>query len=180
MAYAQTKCYNLEMKDIPGFEGLYAITKSGNVWSYPKKYGKYVSTGKFIKSNVNPKDGYTYIILYKDKKPNTRKIHRLVAITYILNIENKKEVNHKNGIKTDNNVINLEWCTRQENATHASKNNLLKKNTNHWNCRLSDYQISKIRKIALTKKYSQRKIGELFGVNQSTIWKIIHNQRRII
>ena len=180
--------YNLFMKNIKGFEGLYAITNDGKVWAFPRfrhhksKKGlnfDVLYKGKWLANKINKRDGYVYIILSnKENKAITRKVHRLVALTYIPNYKNLREVNHINGIKTDNRVENLEWCSRQENATHASKNNLMLKGENHPNCTLSDIQISEIRKIALEKKFSQSKIGKIFGVNQSTIWKIIHNQRR--
>ena len=66
-------------------------------------------------------DGYENIFLFKNGKRFTRKVHRLVAQTFIPNLNNKLEVNHINGIKTDNNMENLEWCTRSENEKHAHK-----------------------------------------------------------
>ena len=94
------------MKDIPGYEGLYAITSCGKVWSYRRKI--------FLKPSLNQK-GYAYVSLSKDGKSKTCRIHRLVAEAFIPNPENKPEVNHINEVKTDNYVSNLEWATRIEN-----------------------------------------------------------------
>lgn len=170
-----------ELKDIKGFEGLYAITKNGQVWSYPRKYGKYISKGRFIKSKINKRDGYVYIILTKPiKKQFSFKLHRLVALTYVSNPKNKREVNHINGIKTDNSVENLEWNTRQENATHAT--DILDRWSGEKNPMyiLTDKEIKEIRKLASEKKYSQNQMGKMFGISQTQIFRIIHNQRRKI
>ena len=94
------------------------------VWCCTTHKMRYVTPRTF---NSN---GYLKVNL-RQRTLNRKHIHRLVAELFIPNPENKKEVNHKNAIKTDNRVSNLEWCTRQENATHAKEmglyNNVIRK-----------------------------------------------------
>ena len=75
-------------------------------------------------THVN-KQGYMVTYLRAGDKPTTFQVHRLIAQTFIPNPENKPQVNHINGLKNDNRVENLEWCTLQENITHAKQNGLL-------------------------------------------------------
>ena len=86
------------MKDIPGWEGLYACTTNGDIWSY--------RSDKFLSPTKN-KRGYLHVGLSKDGKRYDYRINRLVAITFLDNPNNLPQVNHKNGIKTDNRVENL-------------------------------------------------------------------------
>ena len=103
----------MNQKDIPGFEGLYAVTDDGRVWSYRRKI--------FLKPGLD-RYGYQIVNLYKDKKGKTTLVHQLVAKVFVPNPENKPQCNHINEIKTDNRAENLEWVTAKENINHGTRN----------------------------------------------------------
>lgn len=117
-------------KDIHGYEGLYQVSNLGNVKSL--HYGK--KTDHLNWKNQPPRllrqkvstSGYLRVELYR---PDSRKnfyVHRLVALAFIPNCENKNEVNHIDGNKLNNNADNLEWVSRSENQVHALKMGLNK------------------------------------------------------
>lgn len=110
------------MVDAVGFEGLYKVTEDGQVWSC--RLHRFISR---YKSNV----GYWMAKMEnKNGKRVSAIIHRLVAMTYIPNPQNKSDVNHKDGNKDNNHVSNLEWKTHSENAQHAWDTGLQKKREN--------------------------------------------------
>lgn len=98
-----------QIKDFPG----YFVSDCGDVFS--KK------SGNLIKKSLicNKTTGYQAVMFWNNKKRYFKSVHRLVAEAFIPNPENKKDVNHINGIKTDNRVENLEWNTRSENIKHS-------------------------------------------------------------
>ena len=104
-----------EYRDIIGFEGIYKVSNYGNV----KSLGNSKSRKEKLLKSQRKTNGYLSVTLYKNGKSKSYFVHRLVAQAFIPNPESKPEVNHINGIKTDNNVKNLEWNTRTENEQHA-------------------------------------------------------------
>lgn len=97
-------------KPIPGYESHYLVSENGEVWSVRRKRVLTPATDKY---------GYLYFVLSVDGVRKTAKAHRLVAMAFIENYASKATVNHKNGVRTDNRVANLEWATPKEQIADA-------------------------------------------------------------
>lgn len=113
----------IQIKIIDGFER-YTIDTNGII--YDSEYNNR-QICQWV-DNV----GYYQCVLYKDKKKHYKRVHRLVALSFIDNIENKKFVNHKDGNKLNNSVDNLEWCTNSDNTQHGYDNGLYKFKTRSY------------------------------------------------
>ena len=115
---------------VKGFEGYYEVSNTGKVLGIERmvvlKSGLRTIKSRFLKTRIN-NYGYTEVRLTKDGKTTTTFIHILLAKAFIPNPYKKLEVNHINGIKTDNRIENLEWCTHSENINHAYQSGLLQK-----------------------------------------------------
>ena len=175
------------LKDIPGYEGKYAATEDGKVWSYPK--GNH--NGKFLKHGLSRK-GYAQVNLLGC----TKQVHRLIAITFIPNPENKPQVNHIDGVKLNNDVSNFEWATNESNMEHAvnlglyktekarissvkngkSVNSILKNKINGKKKRYNTFEfIENIRKEYIETKCTQRFLALKYNIGYKQIWKYVHN-----
>jgi hypothetical protein len=106
--------------DIEGYEGYYQVSSKGRVKSLRRKDKRgHNLQERILKLGLVGK-GYHAVKLCKAGIKKTALVHRLVALTFIPNPENKSEVNHKNGVKTYNFVVNLEWATSLENMKHRT------------------------------------------------------------
>lgn len=155
-------------KPVLGYEGLYEVSSFGRV----KRIGKCTAspTERILKSVIIC--GYLVVRLSKKGKGKMKTVHSLLANAFIKIHPAKTEVNHKNGIKTDNRPENLEWVTRGENIRHAYKNGLMPIGENHCNAKLKNHQVLEIRKLASLKQISLLKISKMFSVSQTTIFNV--------
>lgn len=99
------------MIPVEGFEEQYTIAENGDVTR--------IETGRVLKPTINKQTGYLYVSLWKNNIGKTCTVHRLVALAYIPNPDNKPEVNHKDSERLNPCAYNLEWSTRSENAQHG-------------------------------------------------------------
>jgi len=161
-------------EDLKGFEGLYKISTWGNIVSCKKTWlsGRWVIRTNPEKQMLLSKDKGGYLIVGL-RKPNIKKmfkVHRLVAIQFINNPENKPQVNHKDCNKTNNNYINLEWNTATENMRHAYSMGLMptQKGENHASNKLNNLQVLEIFKSTIRTK----ELCQIYNVSFATIRNI--------
>lgn len=152
-------------KDIEGWEGFYQVSNLGKVKSLPKKSpGANTTKVSFLKNQI--KNGYNSVVLSRNGKGKHFLLHRLIAKAFIPNPENKKCVNHKNGIRMDNRLENLEWVTHSENSKHGFVSNKRK----NQNRKLTEEQVFEIKKELKNYKHGDCKIlAKKFNVSKYII-----------
>lgn len=150
-------------RDVVGYEGVYEVSD----------YGRVRSKEKYLKQ-TNSK-GYKSVTLKKDENRRQYRVHRLVGFAFIPNPDNKPYINHIDGVKDNNKVENLEWCTQKENIRHAIDTGLMKSlyGESNGSSKLSESEVFKIRSLYHEKGYKQKKLATIFGVERSTISKIV-------
>lgn len=152
---------------ISGYEGQYSVTRDGRVYSHPRVDAAGRSRkGRWLKAVPDTK-GYLRVGLYANDALKTRKVHRLVAETFIPNHHYKPEVNHINGDKADNRIENLEWCTSSENVRHAFRIGLKDaKGASNSRSKLTHEDVVAIR---MAQDMSLKELSDKYGVCQAQI-----------
>lgn len=165
---------------ITGFEDYYEVSDLGNVRRLPKQVQNrgavYVVPGGVLKPGKAGL-GYLKVSLSKHGAVSAKYVHRLVALHFIPNPDNKPTVNHKDGNKLNNAKSNLEWATQAENNQHSYDTGLKIPITGSWNngvknpaSKLTPEQVEQIRSLKGQK--TVREIGRMFGVSDSLISQI--------
>lgn len=155
---------------VPGYE----ISNLGRVRSFKRK-APHIMKPLFF-------HGWNYLsvmlIVGPGRKRDYFAVHRLVAEAFIPNPDNKPFVNHINGIKTDNRVDNLEWCTQKENVQHAFKTGLRKEGGKNPKSALTDEQAVWCREVYIPDdpEFGQMALAKKLGTSNYTIYLIIHGK----
>lgn len=146
--------------------GLYQISSIGRVKSFYNGSGKILTPYKVG-------SGYLQIMLCKNTVQKKFYIHRLVSSAYLINPLNKTDINHKDGVKSNNIDTNLEWVTKSENSQHAYDNGLMNNplGINHHSSKLNPNDVYEIRKIG--NRLPLRQLSEMYGVNMTNIRHIL-------
>jgi hypothetical protein len=159
-------------KDIIGYEGIYQISNLGNVKRLYKK-----NPNGIILKQIDNGAGYLKVGLSKNNKEKKLYVHRLLAQYFIDNPNNYPCINHINGIKNDNRIENLEWCTYSENEKHSHR--VLGKVTNGIIRRKLKLEDIEIIKSLYNSGMTQRKIAEMYNVCGTTINLLLNNKTYI-
>ncbi len=159
-------------KDIPGCEGSYQASNTGLIRSLDRyiiqgsRWGEKME--RFAKGRIlapsKDKNGYWHM---GNKSLPSARVARLIALTFIPNPDNKPQVNHKNGIITDDKAKNLEWCTSSENAIHAFEKLGRKSNVNEHQFKTTKITNAKTGKVLLFKNVAQA--AKKLGVGKTAI-----------
>lgn len=163
-------------KDIPGHEGLYQASTSGYIRSLQNSNLSMNDSDNRILSGRPARHGYLRVALHdKNKIRKNHSVHRLIGYTF-LPLENYKgmEINHKNGVKDDNRLENIEWTTRKGNIRHAVENGLWCYGEKKHNAKLKEKDIPTIRNKFKTMKVSD--IAKEYHVDHNTVASIIKGE----
>ena len=158
-----------EWRDIKGYEGSYMVSNLGRIKSLVGWNGyEYIKRDKILnpyKQKVGQEYYRSVVKLHKNGKKKDKKVHRLVADAFIPNPENKPNINHKDGNPLNNIVSNLEWCSQQENITHAIETGLTVRTINTID---RDTMVK-----FLNNNYTYDEIAEILGVAKGTVFNYI-------
>lgn len=151
--------------------GDYTCDKRGNVYSHKNK-----SKGKPNGPHAHP-NGYTYVSLCLDGRSRLFRVHQVVWLFFRGPIPHKLEINHRNGVRDDNRILNLELVTHSENISHAYRLGLCKGGVLRPSNKLSERDVLEIRRLYALGNLSRAAIARLYRVGPTTVWDIVKRNK---
>lgn len=169
------KVENEIWKAVPGYEGWYDVSNFGRIRSYHNYGNGRRREPRMIRAT---KDcfGYLQITLCLQAIHEQKKVHQVVASAFLPKGGVGMQIDHVNGVKTDNRADNLEWVTPKENTLRSVALGLKPSGERHWNHKLTEQDVSDMRELYSTGKCSHRKLGEMFGVSHNTVGRIVRGE----
>lgn len=159
--------------DVVNYEGIYKVSNDGRIKSLKR------NQEKILKAGINSR-GYLFVMLLKDGQAKAKTVHRLVAEAFIPKADGKNFINHKDGNKLNNNVLNLEWVTQSENVKHAFETGLEKaaSGENHAMHKVNWETVKYIRNhyAPYNKEFGATALSKKFGITPTMISFIANNK----
>ncbi len=159
-------------KNIKDFNNIYQVSNYGRIRGINRLVNSKSNSYKVVKGQlrvcIKGNCGYLRVSLSKNNYNKYYSVHRLVAMAFIINDDNKSTVNHKDGNKLNNNLDNLEWMTKSENILHGLKNRLIPTGEKRKDSKLTLKNVKYIRNSRENGAYLAKK----FNVSQSLISRI--------
>jgi hypothetical protein len=169
-------------KDIPGYEGRYQISNQGNVKTLTRIVSSYRSSytrrGKVLNKYYGGRTGYYKVKLYTGIGTfESFPVHRLVAQSFLENLDNYPQINHKDGNPKNNNVNNLEWVNNSINIQHAYDTGLIninnRRGVNHYKATLTEEQVINMRKDHSEENVSYKELATKYNIKLINVYNII-------
>ncbi len=154
-----------EWRAVVGYEGYYEVSDEGSVRRIGR--GKGSTVGMVLKHLMNSSH-YPYVSLWRDRRRRARYVHLLVAAAFLGPKTEGQECNHKDGVKTNASVSNLEYVTRSENARHSYRIGL------HARCVASFEIADAVREMVKTR--SRQEIATTFNISRAVVSRIVRNR----
>lgn len=171
-------------KDINGYEEIYRVSNLGRIKSLQRTFIKRDNTKCTVREAVlkcsKDANGYVFVRLSRNFKKQIFKVHRLVALHFIVQAEGKDQVNHIDGDKLNNAVVNLEWCNNKENRIHAVNSGLVKLGEKSKNSKLTNKQVQEIRNTFVKGDpvNGAKPLARKYGVSDMHIRNIVKGNKR--